>query len=357
MNQEAMDVGLEQYEKKIYDQKQLINISKALNSNLDIHSLMSSILDISLTQSQAIQVGVYLNPAVDRNDFALVEDSIGFDIASADDYQISEKSPFIRFITERKSKGTLSLSELLEAQENGQDLGGIPDQLKTLNDYLLLVPMRAKGKISGIIVLGPKVSGDNYTSTEKAFLSDLASIAAIAVENARLYERATVDMMTKLKNKHYFQTTLHEEIDLLKEAGKPVTLMLTDIDKFKPFNDTYGHQLGDLVLIEVAKTLIAQARALDIPCRYGGEEFAMIFPNTELDKAYEIAEQTREAVMALEVDNPTDIGEKVLKVTISIGVAQFDLDKDTVNKDIIERADKALYKAKHGGRNQVQKAD
>lgn len=357
MNNEAMDVGLEQYEKKIYDQKQLINISKALNSNLDIKSLMGSILDISLTQSQAIQVGVYLNPAADRNDFVLLEDSIGFDIKELENYTISEKSPFLKFITERRSKGTITINELLDVEAQGVDLGGIPSQLKALNDNLLLVPMRAKGKLSGIVVLGPKITGDSYTSTEKAFLGDLASIAAIAVENARLYERATVDMMTKLKNKHFFQTVLHEEIDALKESGKPVTLMLTDIDKFKPFNDTYGHQLGDLVLIEVAKALIKQGRTNDVPCRYGGEEFAMIFPDTTLDTAYEIAEQTRIAVMDLAVPNPTDIGEKVLKVTISIGVAQFDLEKDSLNKDIIERADKALYKAKHGGRNQVQKAD
>lgn len=158
-------------------------------------------------------------------------------------------------------------------------------QLSKLNEGLLLVPLKAKGRINGILVMGPKSDGEAYLAEEKAFLSDLASLAAIAVENARLYELATVDMMTKLKIHHFFQTRLREEMELARETGQPLALLLTDIDHFKKFNDTYGHQIGDLVLKEVAKVLINIARGKDLAARYGGKSFLSIAPGRDLDTA------------------------------------------------------------------------
>ena len=198
-------------------------------------------------------------------------------------------------------------------------------QLSRLSDRLLLIPLKAKGRINGILIMGPKSDGEEYLAEEKAFLSDLASLAAIAVENARLYELATVDMMTKLKIHHFFQTRLREEMELARETGQPLSLLLTDIDHFKKFNDTYGHQIGDLVLKEVAKVLITAAKGKDLAARYGGEEFSLIAPGRDLETALAIAEKYRERIEKLNVKNPTDKGDKILKVTVSVGVA-MDLD-------------------------------
>ncbi len=351
--QDALQQGYyEQYEKKIYDQKQLIFISKALNSNLDLGSLIDSILNISLAQSQTFQVGIYLQPEIDRHEFFLKDNYIGFDLNPNIAYELDDKTTFINALN-TSSWGTFTMEDLREIDENSR--GAITDEIRqfeSLSPRLLLIPLRARGRVNGVIVLGPKTTGEPYLSSEKEFLSDLASIAAIAVENARLYELATTDMMTRLKIHHFFQTRLREEMEECQVSGSPVSLLLTDIDHFKKFNDTFGHQIGDLVLIEVAKTLIRIGRALDVPSRYGGEEFALILPKTRLDDAVRIAEKVRESVEKTEVVHPTS-GE-ILRVTISVGVAECDAARDKTNADIIKRCDDALYAAKRNGRNRVE---
>ena len=343
-------------EKKVYDQNQLLYISKALNSELNLSSLIETILDISLAQSQTMQIGIYLYPEVDQSNFTLHYHRIGFDIEDPSDFVISEKNSIIQYF--QNTKGPVELNELRTVLPTmREDFKAAVSQLAKLSEKLLVVPLRSKRKINGLIVLGPKVSGEEYTSNEKVFLQDLASIAAIAVANAGLYELATVDMMTKLKMHHFFQSKLRENIFLKEENNDFIfSIFLTDIDHFKKFNDTYGHQLGDLVLKEVAQVMINNCREQDIPCRYGGEEFIVILPNTGIDEATASAERLRKAIEELEVPNPTDVGEKTLKVAISAGVGEYSPAIDKEPKMLIERCDKALYKAKDGGRNQVVQA-
>lgn len=346
--------GIEQYEKKIYDQRQLIQISKALNSNLDLNSLIESILNISLAQGQTLQVGIYLNPEINNRDFYLHENSIGFDLSDGLEYKLSYKGELVKLLGESDQAYTLKAIAEVEQLKEVQ-----PDkelkQLKTLNDDLLIIPLRSKGCINGIIVLGPKTDGTDHSSSEQAFLADLASIAAIAVENARLYEMATVDMMTKLKIYHYFKTRLIDEIELAKLSGRPLSLYITDIDHFKAFNDTYGHQTGNIVLGEVANQLIKNSRSVDIASRYGGEEFAVILPNTSLKEAQRQAERARKSVEEMIIKNPNlGTSDSELKVTISAGVAQFNPVSDENIALLIEKCDRALYRAKDGGRNRTE---
>jgi diguanylate cyclase (GGDEF)-like protein len=353
------DTFIEHYERKIHSQKQLIELSKALNSNLDLKSLIDSIMNISIAQSRCLQAGIYLVPEIDHHGLVLNENFVGFEITEADDYIIPYKSDLVKLLSEYPT--LLTLGEIKNIA-TATDLSSLAQvnyrdavlQLSRLNDKLLLIPLKAKGRINGILVMGPKSDGEEYLAEEKAFLSDLASLAAIAVENARLYELATVDMMTKLKIHHFFQTRLREEMEVARENGQPLSLLLTDIDHFKKFNDTYGHQIGDLVLKEVAKVLINTAKGKDIAARYGGEEFALIAPARDLNAARAIAEKYRERIEKLAVKNPTNKGDKQLKVTVSVGVATFDPSADQENKHIIERTDQALYAAKHAGRNRVE---
>ena len=342
---------IEQYEKKIYDQKQLIHISKALNSNLELHSLIESILNICLAQAQTFQIGIYLNPELTTNSFTLHSNSIGFELNESLTYELDSGSDLLQFLNESNRTYTLAdLKAIPELQD--KQIKKDVTQLESLSADIILIPLRAKGKLNGIIVLGPKTDGTEHTASEKGFLADLASIAAIAVENARLYELATVDMMTRLKIHHYFQTKLRDEIEISKISGRPLSMYMTDIDHFKTFNDTFGHQLGDTVLMAVADQLISNSRSSDIPSRYGGEEFTVILPNTNLQEAKALAERTRKAVEKMQVDNPQK--EESLSVTISIGVAQYNPVVDAESKIFIERCDKALYKAKDAGRNRVE---
>ncbi len=353
------DTFIEHYERKIHSQKQLIELSKALNSNLDLRSLIDSILNVSIAQSRCLQAGIYLVPEIDHHGLVLDENLVGFEVADVTEFTIPYKSDIVKLLSEYPTLLTLAEIKNIAAATDHSSLAQVSyrdaiAQLSKLNSELLLVPLKAKGRINGILVMGPKSDGETYLAEEKAFLSDLASLAAIAVENARLYELATVDMMTKLKIHHFFQTRLREELENARDNDQPVCLLLTDIDHFKKFNDTYGHQIGDLVLKEVAKVLIGMARGKDIAARYGGEEFALIAPARNLEAARAIAEKYRERIEKLSVKNPSNKGDKTLKVTVSVGVAMFNPTTDSENKHLIERADQALYAAKHGGRNRVE---
>ncbi len=356
---ENLPPGLsDQWEKKIFDLEQLVHISKALSSNLELNALIDNILNITLAQSQSMQTGIFVSPDVDAHDFQLHPKSIGFDFDHRHPPHISLKSDFIRYLVANSPKNTgIALSELEKSLQSAQiSVTAEMNMLKQLSKDLILFPLKGRGgnKIAGILILGPRPDGMSFMPADLAYLADLASIAAIAIENARLYLLATTDMMTKLKIHHFFQTQLRECREESQESGRPLSLLLTDIDHFKPFNDTYGHQLGDLVLQEVARVVMENVGPADICARYGGEEFAVILPGKDLAAARKTAEKIRKAVQKLEVPNPTDIGEKILKVTLSIGIGLFNPAVDVENKTLIERCDQGLYKAKHGGRNRVE---
>ena len=343
-------------EKRVYDQNQLLRISRALNSELNLNSLIESILDLCLAQVQTVQAAIYLYPELDSHEFMLHYHYIGFSIKNPADFVIPEKSSIIRYIEE--SGNHFKLPQLKKiAPEMDRVFQNTIQHLSLLNKNLLLIPMKNKQKINGIIVLGARSVVEPYSDNDIEFMDDLAGIAAVAVENARLYKLATVDIMTKLKVHHFFQVKLRENMEACKKHDKAnFAIFLTDIDHFKKFNDTYGHQLGDLVLKEVARVLMDACRDSDIPCRYGGEEFAVILPDTNILEAFASAERVRHAVEELEVLNTSDVGGDTLKVTISIGVAEYNPAIDKEPRMLVERSDKALYRAKRAGRNQVVKS-
>ncbi|HXD58153.1 MAG TPA: GGDEF domain-containing protein, partial [Thermoleophilaceae bacterium] len=182
--------------------------------------------------------------------------------------------------------------------------------------------------------------------------------AAVSIENANLHETAqrlaVTDELTGLFNVRHFQEALENEVERSRRFSSPVGLAMLDIDNFKKVNDTYGHQQGDVVLVEVARALRSLSRDIDVPARYGGEELAVILPQTDLDGAELLAERMRAAVADLAVKRLD--GQGVLKITASFGVAAFPESADA-RKSLIAAADAALYRAKHGGKNQVQRAD
>ena len=181
-------------------------------------------------------------------------------------------------------------------------------------------------------------------------LSFLAKYLIKSKDFEHQYKLATIDGLTELYNHRYFQDALKKQVEISKRYGEPFSLIIVDIDFFKKFNDTYGHQAGDAVLRQVADTLKKNSRATDIVCRYGGEEMSIILPNTNTDDALYNANRLNKAIA--EKDFQLNATDKA-KVTISLGVSTFPNNAETP-QDLIEFADKGLYIAKENGRNQVQ---
>jgi diguanylate cyclase len=162
------------------------------------------------------------------------------------------------------------------------------------------------------------------------------------------------DALTGLANRKLFDVEFYRMVNEAHNNKRPLSLLMVDIDYFKSFNDTYGHQVGDQVLKLVARTLKDGVKGRDLPARYGGEEFSVVLPETEVEGAIKLANTLREAVAAKEILNRST-GERLGKITMSVGAAQLAANEKTA--ELIERADAALYKAKHAGRNQVIAAD
>jgi diguanylate cyclase (GGDEF)-like protein len=166
---------------------------------------------------------------------------------------------------------------------------------------------------------------------------------------AKLIEMATTDGLTGLYNRKIALMRFEEEISKHVRFKKPLSCLMIDIDHFKSINDTYGHQAGDAFLQLTADILTKCSRKYDTVCRYGGEEFIIILPESDLDTASFVAKKIREKIISAYLP----FGEHIIKATISIGAAQMSEDKTETVDEIIWRADNALYAAKQQGRNRV----
>lgn len=220
------------------------------------------------------------------------------------------------------------------------------------SDEMVLIPLKAKDKVNGIIVADNFITKKPINKDDVRMLTMLANQAGLAIENSQLYEktvmRAHSDSLTELWNHGYFQFIFQEELEKAKATKTPLSLVMLDIDDFKVYNDTLGHQAGDRILREIALLIKKYSRKMDFVCRYGGEEFTVILPQTEKREAFMIAERLR-----IDIEKYTFPHEEILphkKLTISIGIATFPDDTNTA-ADLIKYSDQMLYEAKKKGKN------
>jgi len=219
---------------------------------------------------------------------------------------------------------------------------------------LLCLPLLVRGRCIGVMTLYHR-RPRSYEPAEMQFLSTFAGTVSIAVDNARLYGEqarlAVTDGLTGLYNHKHFHETLAAELGRARRYGQPLSLILVDIDFFKAYNDAWGHQAGDALLRSLAGVFKAAARQNDLVARYGGEEFAFVLPQTDKRQATALAKR-----LCRTVERRRCEGEEVLpggRLTVSLGVAAYPEDVSHA-ADLVGRADQALYRAKHLGRNQVQ---
>ena len=214
------------------------------------------------------------------------------------------------------------------------------------------IPMMAQGEATGVLVLVAEQSQRLPEVTQK-LAAGAAEQIALALANLQLREKlrdqAIRDPLTGIFNRRYFEETVVRELHRADRQGTCASMIMLDVDHFKRFNDTYGHDAGDAVLKKIGVVLQNKIRVEDIPCRYGGEEFAVLFPDMGLEEVIKCAEQLRTVVRDLNIHHR---GQTLSTVTISCGVAVHP-DHGQTFRELMEAADRALYRAKDEGRDRV----
>jgi len=286
-----------------------------------------------------------------------LDDLISASKLSTLDSNFNRQILHLKFPLQNKNENLLALAIL-----EGMPLHLTPETIANYQNYpiikflkseeLVLIPLKAKDKINGLIVADNFITKEPITKDDIRMLAMLANQAGLAIENSQLYEKTVqmshMDSLTDLWNHGYFQYLLQTELEKAKAMNAPLSLIMFDIDDFKIYNDTLGHQAGDRVLKELAELLKNQSRKMDHVCRYGGEEFTIILPQTDKNEAYLIAERLR-----MDIERHVFVDEETLPkkiFTASLGLAIYPEDGQS-NAELIEASDKALYQAKHKGKN------
>jgi diguanylate cyclase (GGDEF)-like protein/PAS domain S-box-containing protein len=224
-------------------------------------------------------------------------------------------------------------------------------------------PLAVHGQLLGLLYcqpdavespgVAPELAGEQRAAWRQ-WVSSVAEYLALALSNLMLREsletQARHDPLTDLYNRRYMEEALEREVRRSERSRRPMGLIMLDLDHFKRYNDTYGHETGDRLLVALARFLTSQVRAGDIVCRYGGEEFLIILPEATLEQVTQRAEQLRRSVTQLAVE--ADVGVRD-RLTLSLGVAMFPEHGGTA-AELVRTADSALYRAKRSGRDRVE---
>lgn len=256
--------------------------------------------------------------------------------------QIEDLAPFNSFFKQYPQPISF---DLLEYQLNNPS---VTDPMKESKPDLV-IPILGPSELYGLILVGPKLLEEQYSLQELSFLDKLMAFTSLAIQNYIHYQYSVRDGKTGLYNHGFFMVRLKEEIARAGRINQPFGLVIIDVDKFKHFNDTYGHLAGDAVLETLSQTIQKNLRSQDIPSRFGGEEFTVLLPETNRASAWVVAERLRTAAAAMNVPWEKELPQ----VTISLGVALFDGSERIDPELLIQRADEALYQSKQRGRNRT----
>jgi len=344
-NETSIENKIMYYEKRIFDLEQLLDISKALNSQIGFAKLIDSILYTIMAQLSTPDVAVFTRASFDDNDFVLNRCYYGFGFAIEEKYVINMTHPFLQYM-DISEKSYFEVEDIKERFGNDEKIEKLLDLKPSL-----FVPLKAKNKLEGFLIIGKRYINHAYIKHEYEMLTGIATFAAIAINNSQLLEMSTTDLMTHLKQKHYFFTVLQEKIESLRKS-EHLSVLMIDIDFFKQINDTYGHDGGDVVLTNVAHMIKSCVRNSDVVARYGGEEFVVALFGMNIEGASRVADRILKKIE----ESSTKYEDIDIKVTVSIGIAEC-IPKQDNAKSITKRADQAMYVSKQKGRNQVSIAE
>lgn len=232
-----------------------------------------------------------------------------------------------------------------------------PNRVRYKTKSFISLPLKIKDKSIGVLNLSDKMDGEEFSEKDLKLLETVVLYSAVTIDRRNHYQSSInlrkisiTDPLTGLLNRRYFEERISEEMERSKRHGQPFSLIILDIDNFKDFNDTYGHLCGDEALKNTGQMIKRCIRIIDIAARYGGEEFSIILPTTDKEDARLIGERIRDEIEKMSFMMKGT--EEVARLTVSLGIASYPVDASTV-EELINNADRALYKAKALGKNRV----
>ena len=326
-----------------------LETSRYLSSILELDELLEKIMDKAIELLGAEKGILFLYPE-DRNLPKELEMRVSRNvecIGMKDDTFLTSRSIISKV---EKEKEPLIIDDAVTDNAFKEQASVINYGLRSV----LCVPIQHRNTLLGVIYLDNRMISGLFNREDLWVLELISSQAGVSIENARLFKQSVMDALTGIYNRAYFDNFLLHSTKKARQDNRKLSLMLIDVDKFKIFNDTYGHQVGDIVLQSVAQEIKKRIRKHDVAARYGGDEFAVILPDTGREEAGVVGEKINRAVYGLKLIHETDSGRKTLNITVSVGVAELTGNDRT---ELVENADKALYRVKELGRNCVVVSD
>ncbi|XOF34020.1 MAG: protein kinase domain-containing protein [Candidatus Electrothrix sp. YB6] len=323
-----------------------LETSRYLSSILDLNELLEKIMDKAIELLGAEKGILFLYPEDPNRPHEL-------EVRVARNVEYLEKEQDTFFTSHSIIRKVEQEKEALIIEDAVTD-NAFKEQSSVINYGLrsvLCVPILHRNILLGVIYLDNRMISGLFNREDLWVLELIASQAGVSIENARLFKQSVMDALTEIYNRAYFDNFLLHSVEEACRENKKLSLILIDVDKFKIFNDSYGHQVGDTVLKTVAGEIVRNAGRNDVAARYGGDEFAVILPGSGKEAAGKVARRINRAVQNHIVHHRTDGGEaEKLHITVSVGVAELSGEDRT---ELVENADKALYRVKELGRNCV----
>lgn len=346
MKQEDTDVLSrvnELLDRKLYEATIINEISKLNTLSEDCAVTVSSVLTVIAKVSECYVSSVFL---IDELELIIhVENPVGNDY-----FELSRTHAF-EAAMEYLHKGTTLNQVKMTIDADPVFLKGEHPECDALRSTLS-IPLQARGETIAVLTINSPRS-DAFSEDIQRVLEIVEHPASVVVDNARLHEGtkrlAITDGLTRLFNHRHFYELLEQEFMRSRRYKTNLSMIMIDIDFFKHINDTYGHQVGDDILKEMAIVIQRQIRDIDILARYGGEEFAVLLPQTAVDQAEPVAERIRQSVESNEFVTP----EGKIRMTVSLGIAAYPecgVDNQT---ELVQMADAAMYEAKTAGKNRI----
>jgi len=323
----------------------VIKASQAISEEIEYKNLISKLIKILIENAGAQKVIIIKK----KNEKLIIEA----------EYEITNPEPTIKECEVLQNKLPLSLIKFVErtvdtlviSEACKSEFSNDKYVKETQPKSIFCMPLLHQGNLNRILYFENNLAIGAFTSEKVEMLNMLSAQMVISIENAELYQKAVMDGPTQIFNRGFLDNYLLKNVHEAHRYNRELSMLILDIDHFKNFNDTYGHQVGDLVLKNVAKNIEVIIRNSHIVARYGGEEFVVVMPQTSIEEAKIVAEKIRKYIEQTIIEY--DDGNKIiqLKVTVSVGVAE--LEKDDNRNTFIDKADKNLYIAKETGRNRV----